>query len=93
MSIPGSFHQHYHFIKQLAVALDSWLLGSIIEDSFTISKQELVMLFRKNNEQLVLKVISKFHSGFLLFENTPYHKGSNAQACFESIINQQVISV
>lgn len=93
MAITGSFHQHYHFIKQLAVALDSWLIGSSLERSFTISKQELVMLFRKNNEQLVLKVISKFHSGFLLFENTPYHKGSNAQACFESIFNQQVIAV
>ena len=93
MAITGSFHQHYHFIKQLAIALDSWLLGSSLEASFTISKQELVILFRKNNEQLVFKVISKFHSGFLLFEHTPYHKGSNAQACFESIINQQVISV
>jgi len=93
MAIIGSFHQHYHFVKQLAPDLNQWLLGASLDSAFTISKQELVMLFNKNNEQLVVKVLAKFHSGFLLFENTPYHKGSNAQACFESLFGKQVTAV
>ncbi|MBP9186866.1 MAG: DUF814 domain-containing protein [Bacteroidia bacterium] len=93
MAIKGSYHQHYHFIKQLVPAIFNWLNGAVLVDAFTTSKQELVLLFSHNQRTFELKVLAKFHSGFLLFENTPYNKGSNAQACFQTLFNQSIISV
>jgi hypothetical protein len=93
MVAPKSFHQHYHFVKQLANELNTTLVGATLVDAFTLSKQELVLLFNKNNEPLTCKVIAKFHSGFLLFENAPYQKGSNALACFNEAKNNQVVKV
>lgn len=90
MAIKGSFHQHYHFIKQVAAALHQKLEGAVLHDAFSLSKQELVLLFTANGTPFTVKVIAKFHAGFLLFENTPYVKGSNALACFENLYEQQV---
>jgi predicted ribosome quality control (RQC) complex YloA/Tae2 family protein len=93
MAIAGSFHQHYHFTRQLAAAIRERFTGAVLNDAFTLSKTELVLLFTKNNQPLNIKVIARFHAGFLLFENVPYHKGSNAQACFGNIYNQEVSGV
>lgn len=93
MALKGSFHQHYHFIRQLAGALQQRLTGAVLNDAFSLSKQELVLLFMHNGSPFVIKVIAKFHAGFFLFEDTPYIKGSNAQACFEGLYEQKVKAV
>lgn len=93
MAIKNSLHQHYHFIKQLASDLNSRLTGATCIGAFTLSKQELLICFNKNNQPFNIKVIAKFQSGFLLFDEIPFTKGSNAQACFEAILNKQVVKV
>lgn len=93
MAIKGSFHQHDHFIRQLAAALNREIAGAVLTDAFTLSKSELVLLFHKNGVPLTIKVIARYHTGFLLFEHHPYVKGSNAQACFESLFGSGVVGV
>lgn len=93
MAVKGSFHQHYHFIRQLAGTLQKSLAGAVLNDAFSLSKQELVLLFTRDGNPFVIKVIAKFHAGFLLFEHTPYSKGSNALACFESLYTEKVKDV
>lgn len=93
MAIKNSLHQHYHFIKQLAPALHNWLNGATCIGAYTLSKQELLICFSKNNQSINIKVIAKFQSGFLLFDEVPFNKGSNAQSCFETLTNKQVIEV
>lgn len=89
MSIKGSYHQHYLFLKQLVPALSETLKGKKLNEAFTTSKTELVLLF----EGLTVKMLSKYNSGFLLFETTPYYKGSNAQPCFEDLSGLKVEEV
>lgn len=89
MSVKGSFHQHYHFIRQLVPHLQQVLVGKKLIEAFTTSKTELVLLF----DGLTIKMLSRYTSGFLLFEDTPYHKGSNAQACFEDLNGQPVTQI
>ncbi len=93
MAIKNSLHQHYHFIKQLAPAIHNWLNGATCIGAYTLSKQELLICFSKNNQSFNIKVIAKFQSGFLLFDEMPFNKGSNAQSCFETLTNKQVIEV
>lgn len=93
MAIAGSYHQHYHFTRQLAAAVRERFTGAVLNEAFTLSKTELVLLFTKNDHPFTIKVIARFHAGFLLFEDVPYHKGSNALACFGNIFNQQVSGV
>ncbi len=65
----------------------------MLNDAFSLSKQELVLLFTLDGRPFTIKVIAKFHAGFLLFENTPYSKGSNALACFENFYGHKVKGV
>ncbi|TAE89650.1 MAG: DUF814 domain-containing protein [Bacteroidetes bacterium] len=93
MAIKNSLHQHYHFITQLAYELQHKLNEATCLGAFTLSKQELIICFSKNNHPFNIKVIAKFQSGFLLFDETPFNKGSNAQACFEGATNKIVTAV
>ncbi len=90
MSVVKSFHQHYHFVRQWANQASAVLTGATLEQAFTMSKGELVFLFKKGNQSLVLKVVAQFQSGFLLFDEYEYVKGSNAQAVFVNV-HQQVV--
>jgi predicted ribosome quality control (RQC) complex YloA/Tae2 family protein len=93
MTIKGSYHQHYHFIKQLAPAINNWLAKAIFINAYTLSKEELVLLFQKDNQTFQVKVIAKFQTGFLLFNQDAFIKGSNTQSCFQSLINQEVLEI
>lgn len=93
MTAKKSLHQHYHFIRQLAVALNQKLAQATLKQAFTTSKQELVLLFDVHGTSLVFKVLAQFQSGFILVDETDYHKGSNAQACFVNLHQQRVIKI
>ena len=78
MTVKKSLHQHYHFIRQLALQLNQLLTQALLTQAFTTSKQELVLLFDVNGKSVVFKVLAQFQSGFILVDETTYHKGSNA---------------
>lgn len=83
MPVKGSFHQHYHTISQLADALQHAWTGAVLQEAYSLSKQELILVFNKNGSVFTMKVITKSGACFLLFDETPFVKGSNAQPCFE----------
>lgn len=93
MGAPRSFHQHDHFIRQLARALNARLANAVFSEAFTLSRNELVLLFSVNGETFTVHVIARFHSGFLLFGSGAYAKGSNARHCFESLGGLKVTAV
>ena len=93
MTVKKSLHQHYHFIRQLALQLNQLLTQALLTQAFTTSKQELVLLFDVNGKSVVFKVLAQFQSGFILVDETTYHKGSNAQACFVNVHQQKVVKV
>lgn len=90
MRVVKSLHQHYHFVRQWAKQASVILAGATLEQAFTVSKGELIFLFKKGNQSLVLKVVAQFQSGFLLFDEYEYVKGSNAQAVFVNVHSQPI---
>lgn len=93
MSALKSFHQHYHFIKQLAADVARKIVGTELTQAFTVSKSELILLFKSKEKTLVLKVVAQFQSGFILYDEYEYVKGSNAQSIFVNVHQQTVTAV
>lgn len=93
MSIPGSFHQQYPVIAALGKALEQRLKEAVLHDTYSLSKEELVVVFQLPRSFLTLKILQRYRSCFLLFETYEPEKGSNAQPCFTDVHRQSVTAV
>lgn len=86
-------HQHYHTIRQLSAALLHKLSGAVLKDAYTLSKEELFLLFASDGLTLSIKVVIRNNHCFLLFGDEEIKRPSNAQAIFTSIYNKHIESV
>ncbi|MES2778682.1 MAG: NFACT RNA binding domain-containing protein [Bacteroidota bacterium] len=94
MSIPNSQHQQYPVIVALSQKLSKLLVGAILVDAYTLSKEELVLVFQLRSKScFTVKIVQQFQSCFLFFEDDRPEKISNAQLCFESILNKPITRV
>lgn len=85
-----SMHQHYQTVRQLSEALTDQLLDFVLSDAYTLSKDELVLLFEKSNKCLCIKMVIASRHCFLLFSADAPRKPSNAQPLFQQVIQKQV---
>lgn len=91
MSIPQSQHQQYSVIVALSQKLQQRLVGAVLVDAYTLSKEELVMVFKHPSQQVyTLKIVQQFQSCFVFWDTVDPEKGSNAQPCFEALFGQSV---
>lgn len=88
-----SLHQHVDFISKLSSAIEQNYNDAIFIEAYTLSKHELVLIFQKNESTLTIKVVAKFQDGFLIFGKEPLHKGSNAQAVFNTLKQSSIKQV
>lgn len=93
MGIPGSFHQHYAMIYAMSGELRQLLKGYVLNDAYTLSKEELVLVFEGKGKWFTIKMVQQFQSCFLFFETSKPDRISNAQPCFEEGIGQTILSV
>lgn len=94
MSIPDSQHQQYPVIVALARKLDSLLVGAVLIEAYTLSKEELVLVFLlKDGGVFTFKIIQQYQSCFVFAEEDKPEKVSNAQPCFESILNKPFLRI
>ena len=94
MSIPHSQHQQYPTIIALAKKLEKLLSGAILNDAYTLSSDELVLVFQlPSNIFFTFKIVQQYQSCFLFFEEGKPEKISNAQACFDAIIGKAIQQV
>lgn len=93
MSIPGSFHQQYPVVVRLSEALSHKLGDAALVEAYSLSREELVLVFQLQATCFTFKIIQRYRSCFLLFENQQPEKGSNAQPCFTAIAGSRVQSV
>ncbi len=91
MSIPQSQHQQYETIVAIAQRLRVHLLSSVLTEAYTLSLNELVLVFSKANQSwFVVKIVQEYQTCFWWFGNDKPSKPSNAQPCFESVSGQGV---
>jgi predicted ribosome quality control (RQC) complex YloA/Tae2 family protein len=93
MGIQGSLHQHYGMIKALSDELRQKLMGYLLTDVYTLSKEELVLVFSSMERVFTIKVVQQYQTCFLFFDDSLPEKISNAQPCFEGCLNQPVLTV
>jgi len=94
MSIPNSQHQQYPVIVAIAERLSNIIVGSILTDAYTLSKDELILVFQlKMNTYFSVKIVQQYQSCFLFFDYQKPEKISNAQSCFEKIIGKPIARV
>jgi hypothetical protein len=93
MSIPGSFHQQYPVIARLSEALAGKLNDAFLHEAYTLSKEELVLVFQSAGSFFTIKTVHRYQTCFLLFDEQQPPKVSNAQACFEAITGSWVLSI
>ena len=88
-----SLHQHYHTVRQLSAALTEQLQDAVLHDAYTLSKDELVLLFEKSNKNLCMKMVLASRHCFLLFSHDNPRKPSNAQPLFQQLVEQRLKKV
>jgi hypothetical protein len=93
MGIPDSVHQHYAMVAALSGELGRKLPGFKLKDGYTLSKEELVLVFEKNSTFFTLKIVQQYQTCFLFFETTAPDKISNAQPCFAEAFGQEIFTV
>ena len=94
MSIPFSQHQQYPIISALSQKLKSVLTDAVLHEAYTLSKEELILVFyTKQSHWFTFKIIMRYQSCFLLFDNHKPEKASNAQPCFESICTKKINAI
>lgn len=94
MAIPHSIHQHYSVVVALGESLRKTLIGAKLKDTYTLSKEELVLVFElPQSSFFTIQITQQFQSCFTWFQYTQPVKGSNAQPCFESIIGLPVLGI
>jgi len=86
-------HQHYHTIRQLQAALANHLLHAALTGAFTLSKDELLLLFNKSGATLTIRMVIESGHCFLLFGHDAIKKVSNAQAVFDEVKQQIIIAI
>ncbi len=92
MGIPNSVHQHYLVIVALGESLSKTLSGAVLNDAYTLSKDELVLVFElPRSSFFCIQITQQFQNCFTWFQYNKPVKGSNAQPCFESIIGLLVL--
>jgi len=80
----ASAHFSYEFIQQFAYECKQRLTGSVLKEAYTLSKDELVLLFEQNGQSIRFRMITRFQTAYLFWdEDWSEIKGSNAQPCFE----------
>lgn len=85
-----SMHQHYQTVRQLSEALSDQLLDFVLSDAYTLSKDELVLLFEKSNQYLCIKMVIASRHCFMLFSAEAPRKPSNAQPLFQQVVQKQL---
>jgi predicted ribosome quality control (RQC) complex YloA/Tae2 family protein len=90
MGIPGSFHQHYAMVTALSAELQQQLAGFVLSEAYTLSKEELVMVFEQEGRCLTINIVQQFQTCFLFFDSKHPDKSSNAQPCFDAVFGQAV---
>lgn len=94
MSIPNSQHQQYPVIVALSKKLSKLVVGAVLVDAYTLSKEELVLVFQpKSGRFFTLKIVQQFQSCFVFSEDDKPERISNAQPCFEDVLNKHIFSV
>lgn len=93
MGIPNSFHQHYAMISALSDELGQRLIGFKLKEAYTLSKEELILVFEQNNQWFTLKMVQQYQTCFLFFDTYQPDKISNAQPCFEEAVDQTIVAV
>lgn len=86
-------HQHYNTIRQLQVALADHLQDAALIGAFTLSKDELLLLFYKNGATFTIKMVIASGHCLLLFGHDEMKKTSNAQAVFEEVKQQTITAI
>ncbi|MES2560452.1 MAG: NFACT RNA binding domain-containing protein [Bacteroidota bacterium] len=94
MSIPNSFHQQYPVIVALSQKLSKRVVGAVFADAYTLSKDELVLVFRLVSGQFfTLSIQQQFQSCFVFFQDEKPERVSNAQPCFEAMLDKHIFSI
>lgn len=86
----ASLHQSYQTVLALSQALQSKLSGAYLENAYTLSKEEIVLNWRKDNEVFVINIIIRNQTCYWLLKDFVSLKPSNAQPVFETL-NQQMV--
>jgi predicted ribosome quality control (RQC) complex YloA/Tae2 family protein len=94
MGIPQSVHQHYATVKILATELEQRLIYYKLKDAYTLSKDELVLVFTDRDQHyFTIKIVQQYQTCFLFFDDIQPEKVSNAQSCFEECLNTAITAV
>jgi predicted ribosome quality control (RQC) complex YloA/Tae2 family protein len=93
MGIPNSLHQHYAMITALSGELRQRLTGFNFKEAYTLSKEELVLVFENNNQWFTIKMVQQYQTCFLFFVTYQPDKISNAQPCFEEALGQTIVEI
>ncbi len=88
-----SLHQHVRTIEWLAYALHKKLTGFNLYEAYTLSKEELVLLFNLGECFFSIKTIISNGNCYLLFDDKEIKRVSNAQPVFEPLFEERVKSI
>lgn len=80
-------------IHAYAAALFHQITGFILEDAYSLSKNELVLNFRRDNESFSLRILIQWQTILMFAGHLPFRKPSNAQALFESVWGEECKAV
>jgi predicted ribosome quality control (RQC) complex YloA/Tae2 family protein len=88
-----SLHQHAAIFPWLASSLHDILVGFYLQDAFAASKEELVLVFVKEKEQLSLCLNVEAKTGLLLFFEHEVGREGGALPLFKTLIGQCIVKV
>lgn len=84
-------HNNYYFLQKLSAALANLLLNAKISSCFSQEKDEVVIVFNKNEEDFYLKVALTTHFTLLSLPTTFHRAKTNSADVLQVLIGCEVI--
>ncbi len=86
-------HNNYYFLRQLSIAFQDKLVGSVISESFTQSKDELIIRFETTDKPFFVKVNVSPALSCLSFPEKLERARKNSVDLFEGLVGQRVLRI
>ena len=86
-------HHSKIIIDALASDLKNKLTGLSFSYAYSVSKEEMVMVFSNQDQILVLRIITRWRNLLIFTSTLPQNKESNARVLFESLNDSVVLDV